>query len=152
MAFIFTFTFTISNYLNVLIRSRTFGILTVIRQVTSEITLVVHSSLSNIDHLVANTTLLLLPSCPRWKNQSRYPAAVDMTLHYFQMDQLTPMQDKRLRAVFEEHPPVYKCASAGGYHAARMGDRGRFTPAVVEQLASEYDTIDDFIGALEARV
>lgn len=74
-----------------------------------------------------------------------------MTLHYFQMDQLTPMQEKRLQAVFEEHPPARKCPPDGGYHAARMGDRGRFTPAVVEQLASEYDTIDTFIGALEER-
>ncbi|CAN0348232.1 unnamed protein product, partial [Laminaria digitata] len=33
----------------------------------------------------------------------RYPAALEMTLHYFQVDKLEPKQDKRLRKVFKEH-------------------------------------------------
>lgn len=30
-------------------------------------------------------------------------------------------------------------------------DDGKFTPAMVEQLASEFESVDEFIAALEAR-
>ncbi|CAN0433199.1 unnamed protein product [Ascophyllum nodosum] len=82
----------------------------------------------------------------------RYPAALEMTLHYFQEDKLTPTQDKRLRVVFEEHSSTQKGFVRGGNCAARNKDGGRFTPAVVEQLASEHETVDEFITALETRM
>lgn len=66
-----------------------------------------------------------------------------MTLHYFQLDVLEPEQDKRLRGIFGE-----------GTAQQREGRGGRppqFTPAVVEQMASEHESIGDFISALEAR-
>ena len=75
-----------------------------------------------------------------------------MTLHYFQEDKLTPTQDKRLRVVFEEHSSTQKGFVRGGNCAARNKDGGRFTPAVVEQLASEHETVDEFITALETRM
>ena len=63
-----------------------------------------------------------------------------MTLHYFQIDQLEPEQDKRLRNVFQ------------GQQASPEKEPicNRFTPATVEQMASEHETVDGFISALEA--
>lgn len=72
----------------------------------------------------------------------RYPAALEMTLHYFQVDQLEPAQDKRLRNVFREQQ--------ASPERGRVCER--FTPATVEQMASEHETVDGFISALEARV
>ena len=83
-----------------------------------------------------------------------------MTRHYFQVDKLGPAQDKRLRKVFKEpSAPPERGGSARGLGSSRGGscrDSGkgvcdRFTPATVEQMASEHDTVDDFISALEAR-
>ena len=39
-----------------------------------------------------------------------------------------------------------------GYRDAGKGVCDRFTPVTVEQMASEHETVDDFISALEARV
>lgn len=88
-----------------------------------------------------------------------------MTLHYFQLDRLDPEQDKRLRKVFQERSSAPEKGgggrSAGGGGGVSRGgscrDTGtgvcdRFTPATVEQLASEHETVDGFISALEARV
>ena len=82
-----------------------------------------------------------------------------MTLHYFQVDKLDPQQDKRLRKVFMGNSAPERGGSArgvevsrGGYRDAGKGVCDRFTPATVEQMASEHETVDDFISALEARV
>lgn len=81
-----------------------------------------------------------------------------MTLHYFQVDQLDPAQDKRLRKVFKEQQAPERVRAARGVCREWCDDTGegvvcdQFTPATVEQLASEHDTVDDFISALEARV
>lgn len=87
---------------------------------------------------------------------TRYPAALEMTLHYFQVDKLEPAQDKRLRKVFKEHSaPPERGAGASRGGGCRDTDKrvcDRFTPATVEQMASEHETVDDFISALEARV
>lgn len=53
-----------------------------------------------------------------------------MTRHFFQEEQLEEAHERRLEAVF--------C------------DQYELTPAVVEQLAGEHDTVDDFVTALEA--
>lgn len=97
----------------------------------------------------------------------RYPAALEMTKHYFQIDELEPRQKKRLQAVFQDIPRPASSSSGGEVRDARgrtisnsgtldcgkaTGDFGRFTPAVVEQVASEYETVDDFISALESRI
>lgn len=60
----------------------------------------------------------------------RYPAALEMTRHFFQEEQLGLDHAERLETVFN--------------------DRRQLTPAVVEQLAGECDTIGDFVAALEA--
>lgn len=76
-----------------------------------------------------------------------------MTLHYFQIDRLKPHQEDRLKLIFQETsaPPAgaRRGSSKGGHD---NGERGKFTPAVVEQLASEHETVDEFIAALEARL
>eukprot|EP00903_Cladosiphon_okamuranus_P014647 g13582.t1 len=77
----------------------------------------------------------------------RYEAALEMTMHYFQVKELDQEQDRRLREIFKEYPTTPK--TQGG---SRTGDGGRFTPAMVEQEASEHENVDDFISALEARV
>lgn len=64
-----------------------------------------------------------------------------MTRHFFAVDELTADQDRRLRIVFVEDPP----SPGDGVVVGR-----NITPAVVEQLAGEFDTVDDFISALEA--
>lgn len=81
-----------------------------------------------------------------------------MTLHYFQVSELEPSQDKRLRKVFmEEQVPERRGSARGVSRSSGCRDSGkgvcdRFTPATVEQMASEHETVDDFISALEARV
>ncbi|CAM9180173.1 unnamed protein product [Ectocarpus sp. 4 AP-2014] len=87
----------------------------------------------------------------------KYPAALEMTLHYFQVDKLEPEQDRRLREIFKDYPEPAKtrgssrCGGGSG-RVAGGGDGGRFTPAMVEQEASEHESIDGFIAALEVRV
>lgn len=90
---------------------------------------------------------------------TRYPAALEMTRHYFQVDKLEPEQDKRLREIFKEYPALpngrgggSRNGGSGGGGGSGSGDGGRFTPAMVEQEASEHESVDDFIAALEARV
>lgn len=87
-----------------------------------------------------------------------------MTRHYFQIDKLEPKQEARLKKVFLEPSAgvatevvVGSCGSSGGSRTIgkggrAVGDLGCFTPAVVEQVASEHETVDEFIAALEARV
>ena len=78
-----------------------------------------------------------------------------MTLRYFQIDNLEPAQDERLRAIFSESksPPEQGRRPASRRTAGNdEGRMGRFTPAVVEQLANEHDTVDEYITALEARL
>lgn len=81
-----------------------------------------------------------------------------MTLHYFQVKELELAQDKRLRAVFKELPGGggegrggrgAKGSSRSECGGGGRGDRGQFTPAMVEQVASEHETVDEFISALE---
>lgn len=67
---------------------------------------------------------------------------MEMTLHYFQLEKLEPEQDTRLRAIFGEATVQPRRA---------WGRRPQFTPAMVEQMASEHESIDNFISALEAR-
>lgn len=79
-----------------------------------------------------------------------------MTLHYFQVDKLEPEQDRRLREIFKENPKTAKTRGGSGSRrdggsGAHNRDRGHFTPAMVEQEASEHETVDGFIAALEAR-
>lgn len=59
-----------------------------------------------------------------------------MTRHFFEVDELDSLREERLRKVFE--------ASGGG-----SGGR-KITPAMVEQLAGEFDTLDGFIEAMES--
>lgn len=81
-----------------------------------------------------------------------------MTCHYFQVGKLEPAQEQRLRAVFKEYPAQQggeggtRGVSGGGRRGIVKRDGLRFTPAVVEQVASEHETVDDFIAALEARI
>lgn len=80
-----------------------------------------------------------------------------MTRHYFQVDKLDAEQEARLKVVFQEYPASSVGVGRGSPRGSRrsdgrdIGDRGRFTPAVVEQVASEHESVDDFITALEAR-
>lgn len=79
-----------------------------------------------------------------------------MTLHYFQVDKLEPAQDKRLRKVFGESSGPEGGGSAqgdshGGGRDTGKGFYDRFTPATVEQMASEHETVDEFLSALEAQ-
>lgn len=60
---------------------------------------------------------------------SRYDAALCMTRHFFEEVELQHEQRGRLREIFETKRDV--------------------TPAVVEQLAGEFDTVDGFLAALE---
>ncbi|CAM9559802.1 unnamed protein product, partial [Discosporangium mesarthrocarpum] len=59
----------------------------------------------------------------------KYPAALEMTEHYFK------------GAVTEEHKKLLKGVVGEGM--------SRFTPAMVEQVASEHESVDDFIHALQ---
>lgn len=79
------------------------------------------------------------PPCP-----NRYPAALEMTRHFFQTD-LTSEQQVRLAAIFDEDIGV-----AQRRLFDRSRDHGRVTPAVIEQMAGEYDTVDEFLEGLEA--
>lgn len=84
---------------------------------------------------------------------SRYPAALKMTLHYFQLEKLEVEQEERLRTIFAEAPDVpSRRISRGKGHRSPPGNAGCFTPAVVEQVASEHESVDDFISALELRI
>ena len=76
--------------------------------------------------LLRSSTLTLQPPS---LSPLRYPAALDMTRHFFPGEQLEPSHAGRLETVFN--------------------DERQLTPAVVEQLAGECDTIDDFVAALE---
>lgn len=76
-------------------------------------------------------------------NQTRYDAAQAMTRHFFEVDHLTVDQDQRLRSIFGD-------GGGGGGGEAGEGEKKNITPAVVEQLAGEFDTVDEFIVALEA--
>ena len=69
---------------------------------------------------------------------NRYDAAKEMTCHFFGVKQLTVDQDQRLRSIFDDDRPS-------------LGDSvsRKITLAEVEQLAGEFDTVDDFIVALE---
>lgn len=74
-----------------------------------------------------------------------------MTRHFFEVDQLTVGQDQRLRSVFDEDRPLLGDSVVGRSTKEAEGGAGRkITPAVVEQLAGEFDDVDTFIGALEA--
>eukprot|EP00904_Undaria_pinnatifida_P012125 jgi/Undpi1/8042/HiC_scaffold_24.g10514.m1 len=73
----------------------------------------------------------------------KYDAAQAMTRHFFEVDHLTVDQDQRLRSIFGD-------GGGGGGGEAGEGEKKNITPAVVEQLAGEFDTVDEFIVALEA--
>ena len=74
-----------------------------------------------------------------------------MTRHFFEVDQLTVDQDQRLRSIFDEDQPPSPCDRVVGDGSGAGGREERtITPAVVEQLAGENDTVDEFIVALEA--
>lgn len=70
----------------------------------------------------------LMPSLP-FPSRARYPAALEMTRHFFEME-LEQTEKERLREVCEK--------------------KRELTPATVEQLAGEHDALDDFLTALEA--
>lgn len=76
------------------------------------------------------------------RRYGRFPAALDMTRHFFKTD-LTAEQMSRLEAVFDES------AEASRRLFDRSRNQGRLTPAVIEQMAGEYDTVDEFLDALE---
>lgn len=65
-----------------------------------------------------------------------------MTMHFFQTE-LTSEQRARLEAVFGER------AVASRRMFDSTGDEGHLTPAVIEQLCGEYDTVDEFLASLE---
>lgn len=69
---------------------------------------------------------LRLPDLPR---RPRYPAALEMTRHFFNDVRLEHEQQERLREV---------CAT-----------KRELTPAMVEQVAGEFETVDDYLAALE---
>ena len=67
-----------------------------------------------------------------------------MTRHFFQVDDLKEEEHERLRAVFGDDE-VSSCVDGG-----IAGTSHRITPAMVEQLAGEHESLEDFIEALEA--
>lgn len=70
-----------------------------------------------------------------------------MTCHYFDVENLRVDQDERLKAFFAE--PLASSARSPSFRGRGQG-RGFITPALVEQLAGEFDTVDSFLEALEA--
>lgn len=79
-----------------------------------------------------------------------------MICHFFEVDHLTANQDERLRNIFGETQPLRGRGIGGGGSGSRGGGtepgggNGRkITPAVVEQLAGEFDNVDDFLVALQ---
>ena len=83
--------------------------------------------------------------------KTRYEAAKEMTRHFFQVDGLTARQDERLRSIFDDRlPSAGDGVGGGGVNEAGYAAGRTITPAVVEQLAGEFDYVDDFIAALAA--
>lgn len=76
-----------------------------------------------------------------------------MTKHFFPDEvadgDLADEHKRRLRAVFSAGSaarrarPTSKCGGGGG------ADKGRLTPATVEQMLGEHDKVNDFLAALE---
>jgi hypothetical protein len=64
----------------------------------------------------------------------QYDAILEMLEHYF-TEPLSPSQSDKLRKVMDNPPGV-----------------ADMTPAEVEQLCAEYDTVDEFLRALEEKV
>lgn len=63
-----------------------------------------------------------------------------MTRHFFQTE-LTDEQNKQLKEIFDDN----SIAKRAEYD---MTDEGQLTPAVVEQMAGEYDTVDEYLEGL----
>ena len=72
-----------------------------------------------------------------------------MIRHFFKVNQLTADQDQRLRTIFDEDSPSHGDWVADERKGSEAAGR-KITPAVVEQLAGEFDYVDDFLSALEA--
>ena len=76
----------------------------------------------------------------------RFPAALQMTEHLFQVE-LTEDQKARLDAVFGEAAVARR--KEAGFSVGQGQSYGELTPAVVEQLAGEFDEVEQFLGELE---
>ncbi|CAM9351235.1 unnamed protein product [Ascophyllum nodosum] len=76
----------------------------------------------------------------------RFPAALQMTEHLFQV-KLTNDQKARLDAVFGEAAVARR--KEAGFSLGYGQSYGELTPAVVEQLAGEFDEVEQFLGELE---
>ncbi|CAN0107280.1 unnamed protein product [Ectocarpus sp. 12 AP-2014] len=79
----------------------------------------------------------------------KYDAALAMTKHFFpeESESITDEQKKRLQDVFSDEAAAVRCkrtSKRGG-----GADGGQLTPATVEQMLGEHDTVDDFLDALE---
>lgn len=71
-----------------------------------------------------------------------------MTTHFFQTE-LTAEEKTRLEAVFSEESVALR--RKAGFSLIEGDDKndGYLTPAIVEQMAGEYEDVDEFIAALE---
>ena len=69
-----------------------------------------------------------------------------MTEHLFQV-KLTDDQKARLDAVFGEAAVARR--KEAGFSLGHGQSYGELTPAVVEQLAGEFDEVEQFLGELE---
>ncbi|CAN0082389.1 unnamed protein product [Ectocarpus sp. 12 AP-2014] len=79
----------------------------------------------------------------------RYDAALAMTKHFFpeESESITDEQKKRLQDVFSDEAVALRRRPASNYGG---GDRGQLTPATMEKVLGEHETVDDFLDALEA--
>lgn len=91
------------------------------------------------------------PSQTHKTTPRRYDAALQMTKHFFPKesvfdDDLADDHKRRLEAVFSKEAtarrgrPTSMCGGA---------NKGKLTPATVEQMLGEHDKVDDFLDALE---
>ncbi|CAN0508514.1 unnamed protein product, partial [Ectocarpus sp. 12 AP-2014] len=72
-----------------------------------------------------------------------------MTKHFFpeESESITDEQKKRLQDVFSDEAVALRRRPASNYGG---GERGQLTPATMEKVLGEHETVDDFLEALEA--
>lgn len=84
----------------------------------------------------------------------RYPAALQMTKHFFPDVVITADQESRLEAVLSDDAidERRKASQEAGSMAGGIvvdTNNGHITPAMLEQMAGEFDQIEAFLDALE---
>eukprot|EP00903_Cladosiphon_okamuranus_P005574 g5549.t1 len=79
-----------------------------------------------------------------------YEAALEMTKHFFPQERvdgdLTDGHKRRLKAVFGKEATAWRASPRSRCGGA---NKGKLTPATVEQMLGEHNKVDDFLGALE---